>query len=65
MKIEGFKSALARENFVIVGFEREYTKLLSEDGKIYMVKGIRVDFDKIIDSDEIPKMIKITLLYYI
>ena len=62
--VEGFKSAIARETFVIVGFEREYTKILSEDGKIYMVKGIRVDFDKIIDSDEIPKMIKTTLLMF-
>lgn len=62
--IEGFKMAVSSDKFVIVGFEREYTKVLSEDGKIYMVKGIRADIDKLLDSKKLPKIITTTLLMF-
>lgn len=62
--INGFKTAITSDHFIVVGFEREYTKILSKDGKIYMVKGIRADFDKIIDPESIPLVIQTTLLMY-
>ena len=62
--VKGFKNAITSDRFIIVGFEREYTEILSEDGKMYMVKGIRSDFDEIIPPCELPKMIKTTLLMF-
>ena len=61
--INQFKSAVTGM-FVIVGFEREYTKFLHEDGKIFMVKGVRCDIDQIIDSDSIPIVVETTLLMF-
>lgn len=62
--IKGFKTAVSSDNFIIVGFDREYTKILSEDGKLYMVKGVRCDMDKLLDSKSIPIYIKTTLLMF-
>lgn len=62
--IEKFKNAVTSDKFVVIGFEREYTKILSEDGKIYMVKGLRCDLDKIIDPKALPKIIGTTLLTF-
>lgn len=63
--IEGFKSAVTSEHFVVVGFEKEYTKILSPDeGKLYMVKGIRTDLDKIMNPKTLPKVISTTLLMF-
>lgn len=63
--IKGFKSAITSENFVVVGFEKEYTQILSVDeGKLYMVKGIRTDLDKIINPKNLPKVISTTLLMF-
>lgn len=64
LEIKEFKNAISSNYFVIVGFEREYTKILSDDGKLYMVKGIRADFDKIVASNELPKIISTTLLMF-
>lgn len=63
-EISEFKNAITSDYFVIVGFEREYTKILSDDGKLYMVKGIRVNFDKIINPKELPKIVSTTLLMF-
>lgn len=63
-EIKEFKNAVTSDYFVIVGFEREYTKILSEAGKLYMVKGIRTDFDKIMNPKELPKVISTTLLMF-
>ena len=63
-EIKEFKNAVSSKCFIIVGFDREYTKILSDDGKLYMVKGIRSDFDKIIDPKELPKIIGTTLLMF-
>ena len=62
--VREFKNAITSNKFVIVGFDREYTKILSEDGKLYMVKGIRTDFDKIMNPKELPKIISTTLLMF-
>ena len=64
LEINEFKNAITSNHFVIVGFDREYTKILSDDGKLYMVKGIRTDFDKIINSKELPQIISTTLLMF-
>ena len=63
-EIKEFKNAITSDYFVIVGFDREYTKILSEDGKLYMVKGIRADFDKIMNPKELPKIVSTTLLMF-
>ena len=63
-EIKEFKNAITSDYFVIVGFDREYTKFLSSDGKLYMVKGIRVDFDKIVNPSELPKIVSTTLLMF-
>lgn len=63
-EINEFKNAVTSDYFVIVGFDREYTKILSDDGKLYMVKGIRSDFDKIMNPKELPKIISTTLLMF-
>ena len=64
LEINEFKNAITSEHFVLVGFDREYTKILSDDGKLYMVKGIRSDFDKIMNPKELPKIIGTTLLMF-
>ena len=63
-EINKFKNAITSDYFVIVGFDREYTKILSDDGKLYMVKGIRADFDKIMNPKELPTIISTTLLMF-
>ncbi len=63
-EVREFKNAITSDRFVIVGLDREYTKILSEDGKLYMVKGIRSDFDKVIDPRQLPQFIRTTLLMF-
>lgn len=63
-EIKEFKNAITSDYFVVVGFDKEYTKILSDDGKLYMVKGIRADFDKILNPKELPKIIGTTLLMF-
>ncbi len=61
--VNGFKSAIT-EIFTIIGFEREHTLFLSDNGKIFMVKGIRTDFDELISSTDLPQMVETTLLMF-
>lgn len=63
-EVNEFKNAVTSNYFVIVGFDKEYTKILSDDGKLYMVKGIRADFDKIMNPKELPTIISTTLLMF-
>ena len=63
-EVNEFKNAVTSDYFVIVGFDKEYTKILSDDGKLYMVKGIRADFDKIMNPKELPTIISTTLLMF-
>ena len=63
-EIKEFKNAITSNCFIIVGFDREYTKILSNDGKLYMIKGIRTNFDKIMNPKELPKIISTTLLMF-
>ena len=63
-EIKEFKNAVTSDFFVVVGFDREYTRILSDEGKLYMVKGIRVDLDEIINPSDMPKVISTTLLMF-
>ena len=62
--IKGWKNSVTSDKFIIVGFQREYTEVLSEDGKIYMVKGIRTDFDDIMKRFTLPLIVNMTLLMF-
>ena len=61
--VEEFKNAIS-DTFTIIGYEEEYTMLYSKEGKIYMVKGIRENFDKIIPSNLLPKLITTTIFMF-
>ncbi len=63
--VKGFKTAISSKTFAVVGFLREYTQILGiNTGKLYMVKGIRVDLDKVLPPNDLPKVIKTTLLMF-
>lgn len=59
-----FKNSLTSDKLIIVGYTKEYTEILSEDGKLYMIKGIRANIDRIINPQAIPTVIKTTLLMF-
>ncbi len=60
-----FKTAVKSNKFVIVGYERNYTKVLSlDEGKIYMIKGVIGNLDKILKDSELPIFITTTLLMF-
>ncbi len=61
--VKGFNNAI-KGMFTIVGFDREYTMVTNESGKVYMVKGIREDIDKIFTDTDLPKIILTTLLMF-
>ncbi len=62
--VKGFKTAVKSNRFIVIGFLEEYTEILAEDGKIYMVKGIRANLDEIMNPHDLPKMIRTTLLMF-
>ena len=62
--VKKFESAINDEMLFIVGFEREYTEILSTDGKIYMIKGINSDIDEIFDANNLPYVVQTTLLMF-
>lgn len=60
--INGFKNAVVG-SFIIVKFDREYTEFLDDqNGILYMVKGVRADFDELIDDSDLPELVTTTLL---
>lgn len=61
--VEGFKTGI-KDNFVIAGYDEEYTKILNDDGKLYMIKGINSNIEEIIPSNKIPAFINTTLLMF-
>ena len=61
--IEGFKTGI-NDNFVIAGYDEEYTKLLNKEGKLYMIKGINCNIEDIIPNSELPLIINTTLLMF-
>jgi len=50
-----------RGNFAIASYEDEYTALVGVD-RVYMIKGINVNIDEIIDIKRLPLMIQTTIL---
>ncbi len=60
-----FKKAISRDMFIVIGYEEDYAKIFSpQDHKIFMVKGIRGNFDEILPKEHIPAVIKTTLLNF-
>lgn len=49
---------------MIVGFDKNYTKILVEDGKLYMVKGLRSNIDKVVSRELIPILISTILIMF-
>lgn len=49
---------------MIVGFDKDYTKILVEDGKLYMVKGLKSNIDKVVSRELIPTLISTTLIMF-
>ena len=63
--IKGFTNSITSDKLAIVGLDREYTMILDmENGKIYMVKGIRSNFDEMLKNLELPQFISATLLMF-
>lgn len=63
--VEGFKTALSGETFIVCGFDRNYTHIYSNTNKkIYMVKGIRANLDEILNNHELPFFVSTTLLNF-
>lgn len=62
--IKEFKNAVTDEFFTIIGFDVDYTQILSNDGKIYMVKGITSNLDEIVNPKDLPIPIHTTLLMF-
>lgn len=54
---------LREELFIIVGFEKDYTLLLNKD-RLYKVKGLSQNIDKIVLGDSLPIFIKTTLIMF-
>lgn len=61
--VEGFKTGI-NDNFVIAGYDEEYTKLLDGNGKLYMIKGINCNIEEIIPNSELPVFINTTILMF-
>ena len=61
---KGFKNFVKSQFLMVVGFDREYTKILSEYGKLYMVKGLRNNIDNVISAKEVPTLISTTLIMF-
>ena len=59
-----FKKHVKSNFLIIVGFDKDYTKILAEDGKLYMVKGLRSNIDKIVSRELIPILISTTLIMF-
>lgn len=49
---------------MIVGFDKDYTKILAEDGKLYMVKGLRSNIDTVVSRELIPTLISTTFIMF-
>lgn len=62
--INQFKTGLENNNYVFIGTNMEYAKFLSEEGKIYMVKGLNCNLDKVLDTTKVPYMINTHLLMF-
>ena len=61
--IDGFKTGI-NDNFILAGYDEEYTKLLNKEGKLYMIKGINCNIEDIIPNSELPLIINTTLLMF-
>lgn len=46
-----FKKHVKSNFLMIVGFDKDYTKILVEDGKLYMVKGLISNIDEVVSRN--------------
>lgn len=58
--VRGFKNGI-RGEFILARYEEEYTAIMSTD-KTYMIKGLNSNIDEVIDYDDLPEMVRTTLL---
>ena len=61
--INNFKKSITG-SFIISGYEKEYTKCLGFDGKVYMIKGINCNIQELIPNDMLPQIIETTILMF-
>lgn len=59
-----FKNFVKSNFLIIVGFDKDYTKILSNDGKLYMVKGLRNNIDNVVSKEYLPTLISTTLIMF-
>lgn len=63
--VSNFKTAYTSKFLTICGYEKEYTKVYdAENNKVYMMKGVNDNFDNIIDINELPTVVSMTLLMF-
>lgn len=62
--VKQFKTVLKQDSFIFIGTDREFAKFLSDDGKIYMVKGLNSDLDDVLDVSKAPALINTHLLMF-
>ena len=63
MIITGFKKGIRKE-FIIAKYEKKYTLIMPMDNEkiAYMVKGINTSIDEVVHSEDLPFIVKTTLL---
>ncbi len=61
--IENFKNSKTGM-FIVVGYDKEYTMLLADNGILYMIKGINDNIDNILNPLTLPNVIMTTLLMF-
>ena len=63
--INDFKNSITSDVLIVVGYLRDYTEIFHpETGKIYMVKGIRDNWDVLLRKYELPCIFSTTLLMF-
>ncbi len=60
--LEGFKKGF-RDKFIIARYEKEYTAFMTPE-KIYMVKGLNDNIDKIISYKKIPTFVETAIIQF-
>lgn len=60
--IEAFKDGI-RDDFIIVQFEKEYSVFMNQE-HVFMVKGLHVNIDEVIDLMSLPTIVTTALIPY-
>lgn len=63
--VKGFKTAYTSNFLTICGYEKEYTKIYdAQNNKVYMMKGVNDNFDNVVNVNELPMVVGMTLLMF-